>query len=900
MPSLPPVAAVRRRALAWAAATWLGALGVAQEPAAPRAEGQAPHGRRRALLVACTEYPALKSQVPADVYETRLKLVGPANDAAMWKDVLTTTLGFAAGDVTELVGWPDDAARRPTLANITAALRALAEASRPGDAAFVFFAGHGARQPDADGDETDGFDEVFLPADAARVAAKGGPIPNALVDDALRDLLLAIRAKGAFVWSVFDCCHSGTLVRAADADVVDRYVPDDVLGVDRDAAAGGAARPAPAATTAATSDAGFVAMYAAEPHRKAPEMSLPRGGADAARRGLFSYSLGRALKRTGGRASFAALQAQVIADYRALPYEDVTPFAEGEVALGAAAALGAPGGPATAGFAQASCDREGRWVLDVGTLGEVVPDCVVAVYDPARPDGDPLATTSVIEASPTQALLRIPDEAAARLDKTLVHPARVLSAPLGDVRLRIAAAREDGTRIVAAPDLISAELKAAFAAAERRFEVVADPAAADWVFLKADAGWLLAPTLAAGDDRRYAAATTSALVDAFGRVAKARNLRRFAAKNLPPLARGLDVAVVRIPPDGKPERLGTGAPLRPGDRLRVDARNATGGPVDLHVFYLDADQGVVALFPDAREGATPRLGAGDKLAKTLLDTTINDRPTGSEEIVVLALPRKESEDPINLSWLGQGGLRPVVRGDGAGDARLQDLLSALADGSVTRGAPTLDSGGVPQALLTAWRTDWAPFRLPDAYPGPAVEVAAFPAARSEGPPDPWLGATRACRGRTRPLGGAADLLLLGGATPTVAFVDVDDSDKDRLATDAELRDAVTARSFDAEAAFASGPEGRTAWYDADDDGAFDLVLRDVDGDGAADVRWRSEGGRWVKDAGGRAPWFSTRHLSRYVVSASARRRGEGRALVHDVVLKMRALTSEASARDAGR
>ena len=57
-------------------------------------------------------------------------------------------------------------------------------------------------------------------------------VPNALMDDEIGAALDAIRDKGAFIWAVFDCCHSGTATRGAEADESERKVesPPD-LGI---------------------------------------------------------------------------------------------------------------------------------------------------------------------------------------------------------------------------------------------------------------------------------------------------------------------------------------------------------------------------------------------------------------------------------------------------------------------------------------------------------------------------------------------------------------------------------------------------------------------------------------------------------------------------------------------
>ena len=47
--------------------------------------GAAAAPRRHALLVACREYPFLRRALGDEVYGRRVRLRGPANDAALWR-----------------------------------------------------------------------------------------------------------------------------------------------------------------------------------------------------------------------------------------------------------------------------------------------------------------------------------------------------------------------------------------------------------------------------------------------------------------------------------------------------------------------------------------------------------------------------------------------------------------------------------------------------------------------------------------------------------------------------------------------------------------------------------------------------------------------------------------------
>ncbi len=75
-----------------------------------------------------------------------------------------------------------------------------------------WFSGHGSRVPDADGEETDEWDETLLAWDS-RADGRAGSYD--LVDDELSALLAALGQRTSRTTVVTDCCHSGSVVRGA-------------------------------------------------------------------------------------------------------------------------------------------------------------------------------------------------------------------------------------------------------------------------------------------------------------------------------------------------------------------------------------------------------------------------------------------------------------------------------------------------------------------------------------------------------------------------------------------------------------------------------------------------------------------------------------------------------------
>lgn len=103
-----------------------------------------------------------------------------------------------------------------TKANIVAEISKVLARLASGDTAIITFSGHGTYIPDTTGDEPDRRDEALCPWDMNR---------NLLLDDELFDLL-GNRADGSNVLLITDCCHSGTMTRAAADDRgAARYVP---------------------------------------------------------------------------------------------------------------------------------------------------------------------------------------------------------------------------------------------------------------------------------------------------------------------------------------------------------------------------------------------------------------------------------------------------------------------------------------------------------------------------------------------------------------------------------------------------------------------------------------------------------------------------------------------------
>jgi hypothetical protein len=162
--------------------------------------GAAPAGRRVALCVGIDAYPTSP-------------LAGCVRDAEAWTGELRRQ-GFS---VTTLVD------RQATRQGIIESLSSMVAAAAPGDVLVLQYSGHGTQVADLDGDETDRYDEAFVPVDYQSGAL--------LLDDDLAGIYARL-PRGALLTLFMDCCHSGTNsrfrpvdTRAARAGLNRRFLP---------------------------------------------------------------------------------------------------------------------------------------------------------------------------------------------------------------------------------------------------------------------------------------------------------------------------------------------------------------------------------------------------------------------------------------------------------------------------------------------------------------------------------------------------------------------------------------------------------------------------------------------------------------------------------------------------
>lgn len=119
--------------------------------------------------------------------------------------------------------------RQATKKNIVKAFHSLAQDCRNGDIVYIHFSGHGQQMKDANGDESDGLDECWIPYDAYKVPCSKDYGEKHLSDDEINILLKEIKNKigeEGKILVVVDACHSGDSSRGNSDDEVIRGVSE--------------------------------------------------------------------------------------------------------------------------------------------------------------------------------------------------------------------------------------------------------------------------------------------------------------------------------------------------------------------------------------------------------------------------------------------------------------------------------------------------------------------------------------------------------------------------------------------------------------------------------------------------------------------------------------------------
>lgn len=711
------------------------ALGIAaEEPPVSESEP-----RHYALLVGVSQYP---QGVPS--------LRGPRNDVQLIQRLLLERK-FAAKHIQILADGVEGAAGLPTHAAIMNALQRLARQVRSGDFVYLHFSGHGSRQPvTADATEPDGLDEIFLPHDIGRWDGGNHAVRNALVDNEMGKAINRLRERGAFVWAVFDACHSATFARGrGDIDIVPRNVDPGDLGIPETAFAA-TARSRGAVDASAngflksltalegSDQGGYVAFYGARPDQIAPDMKLPRNAENSQYYGLLTFTLAKALTEMP-EISYRQLNESILQHYSAQFVTSSTPLAEGTH-------LDAPV------FGQTVAPRVRQWPIRVqgealslpaGRLHGLDTGAVLAILEKPG-DGDDAAKSylKVRKAGIFQSDVEIfnPNPAKARLVAKDLPPDAYARWIVGQPRLGLRVAlplnrpldrqkRYSGREQAALGVLKALAKKPAKASTEAAGSASPSTLAIAWVkreqnpdvvlHLDQDQLWLLdslggwppqngiiPPAITLGDDKGD---LQKIVLSHLNTLAKTVNLLRLASEMKAESGeKSLEIRLEHKPGghgDYQPLAGGNLHTLHPGDKVKITWKNISKKDYqDVTVLLVDGRYGITPISPDYNQ-----LAPGQE---AFVEGEINADPPGIERVIAIAVKGEKDAPLSNFSYLAQAALPVKVQAKGVSAMRgsseyekraFEDRLIAAGFGQEkTRGFEATKTGVASMEVLQ-WR-----------------------------------------------------------------------------------------------------------------------------------------------------------------------------------------------------
>jgi hypothetical protein len=679
------------------------------------------NGTNFAVLVGVSNYP----------YLTNKNLIGPRNDALLMRDVLMAK-GFNEGNIQLLV---DDEvlAKEPTRANIMSALKQVSNKAKKGDYIYLHFAGHGSQAPvleGGDSEELDGLDEIFLPKDAKGWDYNLGEVVNALKDDEIATAIASMRNNGAFVWAVFDSCHSGTMTRGMvtmrKTSPADLGIPQELMEkAQSNVSLRGDEKPkSPLGSN--DGKGGYVAFFAAQTNQTTPEMRLPRGKPNRQNHGLFTYYLAQTLMSAPEGISYRQAAEQILQEYNMYTWRQTTPLFEGDLN---ASMLGQTAVNDVKQWKVSINDDEIR--VEGGDFNQVTRGSILAVvasptstdalgyievvdtyslHSEARPykgdaknypplDSSKLTQTSFARMVQSQFTVSVLYGYETNANISTEHKVKV-DAVLNDLKVK----KQEGLAIDLVANNETADIR--LFAIEKDIYFLADdedyPCVAEYLKNCSDEAKkrkFIKISLDQPQDQLFNAVHSTLLT-----IGKANNLRRMGAV-LGSSADHLETTFSRKRNGESLILSSTETPaLYDKDRLIVSFKNTHTKDIDINMFFIDSTYGVTALFP--RNGQANRLHPGESLEKKL---KINATTIGRENILVIAVEQNTNSALADFSFLAQPSLslsRGATRNSGALSEILMKSGFGAGKGKVaTRGmALDEDESGVSGAQLFSFDT----------------------------------------------------------------------------------------------------------------------------------------------------------------------------------------------------
>ncbi len=668
-----------------------------------------------ALLVGVSEYPSLdKSQW----------LVGPVNDVALVKEVLSGARYKVSGEnITALSGWPTEEQSRPTKANIKKAYESLASKAKEGDIVFILMSGHGSQQPanpDPKDIETDGLDEVFLPADTTTWDPEARTITGAITDDEIKVWTDAIRKKGALVWIVFDSCHSGTMTRGtAHAQRVNRRIDPALLIPAGELASGSAVsrsvnvEKGSDLTNSEVMPGKLVAMYAAQSLE--PTFELPLPPPEGLRRGLFCTTIMDVLVASSSAISYRDLAETVAVIYSSNGVLQPTPLIEGDGLDLPVLGHGKAPERADVIFTGMAHPKYG-FEINAGHLHGLRKSTILDVIPAAIIGGEKsLGTVKITHAEATRSYVQPhaweKHPAAPMESLGAACRARILYENAGLATLSLAVQVQDkkGDWTTVEPEGLSESqagtVKVLTKQAGGLYRVVTDAKDADW-FLQLDSrgGGVLVAASGFSNElsaARFSSDSPKTLADNLAKIARARQLIHIAGTSSKDSSLPVKVELVRFDSPGSEK--GTviaykseGRQLSAGDEICFRITNKAPVAIDVTLLHIDDAFAISALYPAPGTVDDNRIPPNAVFETPRMEVSA-ERAMREQVAVIAVRATRERQD---FTCLEQPSLE-TTRGEAALQTPLGKLLSSTVYGTeTTRGLRRAESGSYTTRLLT--------------------------------------------------------------------------------------------------------------------------------------------------------------------------------------------------------
>ena len=638
-----------------------------------------------ALLIGCTDY----YNLPAT-----FSLTGPGNDMRLMKMLLVNNFQFQPAGIVTLAEHVEEESKRPTAENIRREFENLIAGIRIGDRVVVHMAGHGSWQPDDDPDnpedyEPDGRDEVFCPADTK--LDEDAKFINVITDDEFRGWFTRLVRAGATVWLIADCCHSGTISRAGDADVARSLRPEDLLGSSQQTSGATARAVSRGASEAAIVDeepdhvdGKFVALYASQPFEVTYESKYPRDSSKAESYGILSYALYQVLNQTQSPLTYREvvqrIHSRYLSEHRTFP----TPFLEGD-----ADSLVLETKVLT-GRSTLVLEKTGdEFTVNAGSLHDLTHGSVLAVKPAVgQQDHDRvLGYVKVTNVGPLESTVEpctFAKGTPLRGEFPRQNRCEIAYLDFGLRRLKLSVDNCDEAGHTITPQRRLELRRRLDPLGERKqqslISLIDDPLEADWLIRPTAKGLVLVPGSNVpgqtndNDRRVFGPIPENQLAEWVGlrmeRIARATNLIRITSAPQEEQVRGqfagkVVIELLRYDDPAAPNSEGRpvqwqkdGIKLIANEHIRLRIKNDNEFAIDTCVLFVGSNFQILQVFPFGGNRDS-RLKPHSQLIKKLGEVTADT--VGLEHMAVIVVPTRPQSAPISFSFMNQPTLEIVER-----------------------------------------------------------------------------------------------------------------------------------------------------------------------------------------------------------------------------------------------